>query len=414
MTSGEFTAYPIESIFVDRATRQRREVTRVEEMAWSLQEIGQLQPIIVTRDGELKIGERRWTAAKSLGWTHIMVQFTDELDPARLKLMELEENIRREGLPWQDECAAVAEYHALRSAGDPEWNEVKTAEALGVSPDTVGNKLAVIAALKADNELVKSADKYSTALGITKRDSARRTASVLANLTPEVTAAQERSVPLRHADFIEWQRTYSGPKFNFIHCDFPYGVNADKHNQGAAKSHGGYADGIEVYESLLETLRLAMENIIAESAHLMFWFSMDYYEFTRDTLAAMGWEVSPFPLIWYKSDNTGILPDPSRGPRRIYETAFHASRGDRLIVRSVSNVVAAPVTKIVHMSEKNLSMLTKFMEMFCDESTVGLDPTCGSGNAVRAMVARGAHYALGLEKNEEFFNKAKEHFYVTE
>ena len=40
MTSGEFTSYPIESIFVDRASRQRREVTNVDQMAWSLQEIG--------------------------------------------------------------------------------------------------------------------------------------------------------------------------------------------------------------------------------------------------------------------------------------------------------------------------------------------------------------------------------------
>lgn len=411
MTSGEFTSYPVESITIDRASRQRREITKVDEMAWSLQEIGQLQPIIITRDGELKIGERRWTAAKQLGWTHIMVQFTDELDEGRLKLMELEENVRRMDLPWQDECAAIAEYHAIRSQGDPEWTAKNTAEALGISASMATEKLAVVKAIASGNELVKDAPMLSTAIGITRREAARRQTSVLADIAPEVTAANERNIPLQLADFIEWQRTYSGPKFNFIHCDFPYGVNADKHNQGAAKSHGRYDDGIEVYESLLETLTLAMENVVADSAHLMFWFSMDYYGYTQQALQKMGWKVSPFPLIWHKSDNSGILPDPSRGPRRIYETAFHASRSDRLVVRSISNVVAAPVTKLVHMSEKNLDMLTKFMEMFVDENTVGLDPTCGSGNAVRAMVARGAHYALGLERDEEFFNKAKEHFY---
>src|SRR5690606_36396537 len=135
----------------------------------------------------------------------------------------------------------------------------------------------------------------------------------------------------------EWRRDDSGPRFNLIHCDFPYGVKADKHNQGAAAAFGGYADDPDVYWQLLATLERAMENVVAESAHLIFWFSMDYYQRTLDALSGMGWSVNPFPLIWHKSDNTGILPDPSRGPRRIYETALFASRGDRKIVGAVGN-----------------------------------------------------------------------------
>jgi DNA modification methylase len=140
----------------------------------------------------------------------------------------------------------------------------------------------------------------------------------------------------------------------------------------------------------------------------MFWFSMDYYQETITQLEAMGWWVNPFPLIWHKSDNMGILPDPTRGPRRIYETCLIASRGDRKIVRAVSNVVSHPTTKTIHMSEKPIGMLTKFMEMFVDEHTALLDPTCGSGNAIRAAEARGAHAVLGLERDTEFFNRAKE------
>ena len=84
-----------------------------------------------------------------------------------------------------------------------------------------------------------------------------------------------------------------------------------------------------------------------------------------------------------------------------------ASRGDRPIVRSVSNVFSGPTSKRIHMSEKPINMLTKFMEMFVDENTVMLDPTCGSGNAVRAAANRGAASVLGLEKIEEFYNAAK-------
>jgi DNA modification methylase len=63
------------------------------------------------------------------------------------------------------------------------------------------------------------------------------------------------------------------------------------------------------------------------------------------------------------------------------------------------------------MSEKPINMLTKFMEMFVDENTTMLDPTCGSGNAVRAAQNRGAASVLGLEKIEEFYTAAKGAYY---
>src|SRR5690606_15860787 len=107
---------------------------------------------------------------------------------------------------------------------------------------------------------------------------------------------------------------------------------------------------LDVYWRLVDTLGASMRNVVAESAHLIFWFSMDYYADTKVALEGMGWSVNPFPLIWFKSDNSGILPDPSRGPRRVYETAFLASRGDRKIIQAVSNVFAAPVVKRIHMS----------------------------------------------------------------
>ena len=163
--------------------------------------------------------------------------------------------------------------------------------------------------------------------------------------------------------------------------------------------HGTYEDGKDVYFTLLDTLAASMDNIVAESAHLMFWFSMDYYEVTRDRLTSMGWRVNPFPLIWNKSDNTGLLPDPQRGPRRIYETAFFASRGDRLVVQPVSNLFSHPGRdKEIHMSEKPVAMLRHFFRMICDSNSVVLDPTSGSANALKAAESLGANYVLGLEK----------------
>lgn len=415
MTSGQFTSYPVDQIIINRDKRQRRELTGIKELGWSLNTIGQINPITITREGELIAGERRLTAAKEIGWDRINVQFIEDLDPALRHLIELEENVRRIDLSWQDQCRAIDEYHRLRKADDPEWTQTKTASALGVSVSEVTNKLSIAAELEKGNTRIIEAPKFSVARGIVRREIERRRDSAADQVIEAVTGSiPERTVPLLHADFNEWIKSYDGPKFNFIHCDFPYGVNADRHAQGAAAAFGGYEDSEDVYWELLNSLSRAMENVVAESAHLMFWFSMDFYQLTLERLGEMGWDVQRFPLIWHKSDNIGILPDPQRGPRRIYETCLIASRGDRKIVRAVSNVVSSPTTKRIHMSEKPVPVLTKFMEMFVDEHSSVLDPTAGSANALRAASARGASIVLGLEKNEEFFNRAKEHYFDDE
>lgn len=405
MTSGQFASVPITSIWVDRDARQRRELTDVSELADSIKRLGLIHPPVITRDGELKAGERRWSACKSLGWTHIPVQYLDELDPVQLHLIELEENIKRVNITWQEECEAIARYDQLRRTLDPKWDTSKTAEAIGLGESMTGRKILIAKEIKAGNERVINAPALSTAYNITDRVRQRRAAAVLDKIAPAPT-----EVPLLNVDFAEWVKTYDGPKFNFLHCDFPYGIDADKHDQGAGAEMGGYQDTIQNYISLLETLWDSMDNVVAPSAHLMFWFSMKHYVMTRDQLRAMGWEVFPHPLIWFKSDNTGILPDPNRQPRQVYETAFFCSRGDRKLVQPVANLFAAPATKSIHMSEKSLPMLTHFFRMFVDEYTVMLDPTCGSAGAVKVAKKMGAASVLGLELNTEFFNLAKEHF----
>lgn len=408
MTSGKFKSFPIDKITINREERQRRELDRIDELAASIRRVGLIHPPVLSRDGVLHVGERRVAACRSLGWTHIPVQFIEEMNEAELQLLELEENVRRVDLHWHDQCRAVEKYHRLRSADEESWTEQKTADALGLTQANVNEKITVARELNKGHARIVEAPKYSVALGIVRREQERKRDSIIEKLAD---SSKDKVVPLLFDDFAAWQSSYTGPKFNFIHCDFPYGVNADKHDQGAGAAMGGYEDTPELYFELIETLTEAMTNAIADSAHLMFWFSMDYYEDTLSRLEVMGWRVNPFPLVWHKSDNAGILPDPSRGPRRVYETAFIASRGDRKIVQPVSNLVASPTTKLIHMSEKPEPVLRHFFRMFVDEYSVVLDPTCGSANAVKVAKKMGAAHVLGIENNREFFELASAHFY---
>lgn len=396
----------LSEIYIDRESRQRRELTGIEDLAASIAKRGLFHPIIIERDGKLVAGERRLTAVSSLGWDSIEVRYVDELSASEIYMIELEENIKRVNIPWQEEAAALAKWHELKAAEEPGWTQAATAEELGVSRVDVTQKLAVAKELSAGNTKLAAQPKLSTALNILRRKTEREKSSVLAAIEGKEPTA--RSVPLLHADFNQWAPQYDGIKFNLIHCDFPYGINADGQKQGNnAAMHGTYADGPEIYFQLLDTFAASMHNVVAESAHLIFWFSMDFYEVTRNRLTSMGWRVNPFPLIWHKSDNTGLLPDPQRGPRRIYETAFFASRGDRLVVQPVSNLFAhSGRDKEIHMSEKPVPMLKHFFRMVCDGNSVVLDPTAGSANALKAAEALGANFVVGLERELEFFERS--------
>jgi len=408
MTSGTFTQYPIDKITVDRANRQRKDLGDLSDLLESIPRIGLINPIVIERDGTLRAGERRLTACRQLGWTAISVQFVDDLDESHLQLLELDENIKRRAITWQEECDAIERYHNLRKGLDPFWTATQTAEALGQSLSAITEKLAVKEEMKNPESLIHKATKFSEARNTANRLASRRATAILDKIDPP----PARTVPLLNVDFLDFQKTYTGDKFNFIHCDFPYGINYDKHpGMGTDRTSLGevYEDSPEIYWNLIAGLHSAMSNIVAESAHLMFWYSMKYHEETKRALTSMGWKVDDFPLVWFKSDNSGILPDPQRGPRRVYETAFMASRGDRKIVQPVANTIASPSTKEIHPTEKPTAVLTHFFRMFVDDTTSIFDPTAGSANAIRAATKATAR--LGLERDVNFFNMAKEAFY---
>ena len=410
MTSGNFRNTLISSIIVERDERQRKELVKIDELAESIGRLGLINPIVITQDGVLVAGERRLTACRSLGWTHIPTQSTEDLTEYELQAIELEENIKRVDLTWQEEVEALAKFHKLKSTNEEGWTQADTAEALGCSRSDVAKKLSVAAELT--NEVVAKADRLSAAANIVQRNTERRKTAALAKVEavlpqPEAPAI---TIPLLNTSFHDWQPTYDGPKFNLIHCDFPYGINAASTPRMSATIRDYYDDSPDVYWTLLDRLALAMDNVVAESAHLIFWHSMKFFSPTVQILTDMGWTVNPFPLIWHKSDNSGIAPDPQRGPRQTYEAAIFASRGDRKITQAgcVSNSFSHPGSRAdaIHMSEKPMPMLRHFFRMVCDEYSAVLDPTAGSANALKVAEALGAPTVLGLEQSEQFYQIA--------
>lgn len=440
---------PVEQILVERDARQRRDL-EVQDLKASIRQIGILTPLLVRQDGDeiwLVAGERRLEAARQLGLPDIPVRFLHELSPLELQIIELEENVKRQELPWRDLVQATGRVHSLYGMVDEGWNQVKTAQALSLSEGNLSLILRVYADL--DSTVIAKSTTIREAYNALGRQDQRRNGDLLQELLdqPEQTEGLPGETlvpalarasgqyngtsqsspslaltagsgprglapePVLCAEFLTWARRYSGPKFNLLHLDFPYGVNVfGGDGQFTGVDASGYDDAEDVYWGLLEGFLEVLPRLISVSAHLMFWYSEKHGARTRALFSerASFLEFEQFPLIWVKSDNAGIAAKVNRSPRHIYETCLLASRGGRQLVRVASDAYSAPTDKRLHPSCKPEPVLRHFMGMLVDGGTELLDPTCGSGSALRAADSLGAKRVLGLERDESYARSAKQ------
>lgn len=458
MISSQVILLDVDSIIVDRGARQRQEISesKVIDLAQSIQTRDLIHTILLDPETSTLIaGEHRLLAFQLNGanripctnpeyneWNLIPCRYAIDVTSAELQALELEENIKRSEMRWEDTARAISNYHEIQKISDPAHTLEKTGKEIGMSSGQISRYLMVAIELQKENPKVLAATGVNAAINIITRGQDRAIAEEM-NLmdaagmefsSETIGAASPTSsdtidlpweeitsvacpapAPLfpsdsiQNLDFTEWVKTYKGRPFNFLHCDFPYGINHQKSDQGRSDEWGAYADTPEIYWALCQTFADNIDKILASSAHVLFWFSMTHYQSTINFFEQQtDLVVNPFPLVWFKSDNKGLLPDPNRGPRRVYETALLMTRGDRKVVSPIANCYAAPGTKSIHLSEKSESMLRHFFRMLVDEHTELFDPTCGSGAAIRAAESLGAKKVLGLEIDPENASAAQD------
>lgn len=396
-----FQTLPIQSITIHREDRQRRALDKIDDLADSISRLGLINPITIDENNILIAGERRLEACRRLGWTHISVQLFSDLPPTQRVLIELEENIKRLDISWQEHTAAIAKYHELRKEEDPTWNDTKTAGAIGMSQQNVTKHLTV--ARELSSPAVSASPTFSTAIERAKSE-ARKRDDLIHTYASCVDTHQ-----IIHGDFLEWASTPQ-EKFNFIHCDFPYGINATGAAGQRAREWVQYADSPDTYWKLFNALAGNLDNFCAPDAHIIFWFSPNLYCNTWEMLKLLdGFTFEEHPLIWYRGISNGIAPDPYRRPRRSYEMAFFGWRGEARINKIKENLFYADThrTSESHPSEKSQEMLEHFFSMVVDSHTRLLDPTCGSASSLRAAKRLGASTVLGIEANKEFADVAR-------
>jgi len=157
--------------------RFRTDLGDLDSLKDSMNRIGLLQPIGITKDNILVFGHRRLEAAKSLEWKEIPYVLV-EADESKQRLAELEENLKRRDMTWQEEVKAKSELHKLfrKLYGRPKagyrsdlkipisdsekgWGLKNTAEFLGESIGLVSQDIKLAKALKDHPELLEVTNK---------------------------------------------------------------------------------------------------------------------------------------------------------------------------------------------------------------------------------------------------------------
>jgi ParB/RepB/Spo0J family partition protein len=451
--------------------RQRNAAEPDEALISSIRERGLLQPIIVRLADEqptLVAGERRLRAHLKLDLPTVTCKVFETLTPIEQWEAELQENLARKQLSWQEEVRAIGGYHDLRVAHFQGWTQMGTATALGISQSSVSDTLIIYASIKDEDVLACPTKKGALNLILGRAERAKvaaqsrgllvadalpsllpnvpigaskeeRTAALMANLKTQSLAAdtvddldknlkmiqdgnnaralleQQRRLEVVSDlvicdDFLSWAANYTGPKFDVIHADFPWGKDYSgprTRKTGKATINPQYADDPDIYFGLVEGFLAAQDNFAFKAAHCLFWFDMRYYAWTIEQFLKAGWSlVSDYPYLWTKG-YSGIASDVKRRPRHCYETALMFSRGDRKIVKLDKDHFDAAIDEKLHLNQKPIAMLKHFLSIFVDEHTAVLDPTCGSGSALAAAKLLGAARVLGIELDSNNADVAK-------
>ena len=385
--------------------RQRRQFdpAKLQELITSIEKLGLLQPPVLRQSDNiftLVAGERRLRAMKEI-WElggsfhyqglrtpHNQVPYTllSDLGPLAAREAELDENIRREDLTWQERGAAEAALLSLRQdqavahGFTPIPTHTDLAEELGMAKGTANSIRKRI--LLSDHlhipEVAKAATAEEAFKILKRREERQRNAALAEALGGEVTSSRHE---LHNVNCIPWLRTQHAATFDIILTDPPYGMGADEFGDSGGMSSGAhfYNDSPENFQSLMADLLPELTRVAKPESHLYLFCDIDWFGHLKDALKALGWNVFRTPLIWYKPSGFRA-PWPEHGPQRKYETILYARRGDlRTLILAGDVIDCAPDSNLGHNAQKPVELYHNLLRRSARAGMRVLDPFCGTG-----------------------------------
>lgn len=417
------TPLPIDSIVV-RANRQRQlhDEDKLQELIASIMEpAGLLHPPIVRReDNEIVLvaGERRLRACKEIyelggnfryaGQTlapgFIPTNDIGELDALAAEEAELQENLRRQDLTWQEQAAAEARLMALRQtqasiAGAPPPRVIDVAMELQDAPFRPADVTdSVNLARNLHRPEVKGAASKREALKALRRaEEAERNVKVAAAMGKEFLGSQHK---LFNENCLVWMQQQDPGQFDVVLSDPPYGMGADEFGDsggGAAGAHF-YDDSYASWRELMVVVAPELFRLTKTDAHCYLFCDFDRYHELKKWMEIAGWKVFRTPLIWFKP-SAFRAPWPEQGPQRKYECILYAVKGALKCTSLAGDVLIYPPDEnLGHQAQKPVALFHDLLKRSARPGMRVLDAFCGTGPVFPAAHALSA-IATGVEQD---------------
>ena len=408
--------------------RQRQEFAPdlLEELKASIEARGLMHAIVVRiEDGKpwLVAGERRLKALTDIYALDGVIKYNGErishgavptvtlgeLDELEAEEAELDENIKRKDLTWQELAMAHERLHRLRQAQTkrkasanpeveipahtvadtarelyPQLRDTPTGE-LGFLADKTRKEIIVSGHL--DKPEIAKAKNLDEAWKILKRsDEAERNRELAAKIGATFNAGVHR---VFNEPCVPWMKKafLSGERFDVILTDPPYGMGAQNFGDGGGKLQGidhKYDDSYEAWKALMAVWAPLSFAITKPEAHLYAFCDIDRFHELKSMLEAAGWYVFRTPFIDFKTDS-GRVPLPDRGPRRQWEMILYAIKGDKPVTHIYPDVIPCQADEQMgHGAQKPVALYVNLLTRSVRPGDKVLDTFGGSGTLIPA------------------------------
>jgi DNA modification methylase len=346
-----------------------------------------------------------------------------DLSPADLLETELEENVVRAEIPWQDRTRAIAAIHDLRKEANPKQTFTATAKELAakqgnrstehVSDIRTAVRNATILAANLHRPSVQKARNATEALGILlKEENARLEAALIQRKTVAAEADTSRpsappQIVVHHGSLVDIMPTLDDGTVDLICADLPYGIDAHKGGfRNRTVEHHNYDDSFQNAKALMQATIVEGFRVAKPRANLFIFGDVDLFAFFKEASSRMGWKPFRTPIIWQKSESEGLAPWGREGFRRTYELIFFATKGGRGLLQSPTDVLRENrVSRALRRygPEKPVGLMEQLIECSTMPGDMVLDPCCGSGSTL-AAARRLKRKAIGIELDEGAYN----------
>src|SRR5271163_255815 len=414
MTQLQSLGTKIDSKDTQTNDRMRQDFGDIDSLANSIREHGLIQKIVLTaHENEIRllVGERRLRALRKLGLSHLVLyehflweeNLSGHLD-GEMKLrqqgVELEENVRRKDLSWQEQVLGKQRLlnimHTLY--GEARSGAPTTMQRLGGAPQGFGvNKLAAMlgesnAATSKDLELARLITTVPQLAKAETKEAARRQASLgLAVALSQIAQAKnppktDKKWTLYEGDFTVNSVNISDGSVDLVIVDPPYGEDTSGMGPNSRELiTAPFADNSTTMLNIISDLAKSAWRVLRPDSFAAFFFDFICYGTWLNELAATGFDVDFQPLIWVKNNVINTSPYTRYG--RSYEPILVARKGSpklfrpsqRDVIQINTVTVASPhETKFYH-AQKPVELIEKFiLDMTAPGGTV-VDFCAGSG-----------------------------------